>query len=364
MFKKVVIVGVGLIGGSLGLSLIGRSLASTVVGVGRNPANLRLAVECGAIHEAAENLADAVAGADLVVLAAHVEAVAGLLKEMLPSLSEGTVVTDVSSTKIKIVRFASELMPPGVFFVGGHPMTGSEQQGVKGADPYLFENAYYILTPLPNTPRFAYDRVKAMAEGVGARVIEMAPEEHDRAVAALSHLPHLTAVALVRSLSSLSDGEKFLPLAAGGFRDSTRIAQSNPLMWRDIFLSNSDMLLNMCRVFRQQLELLENAVAAGDAPRILDLLEEAREIRRQVPAKTKGYLPVLYQILISVPDRPGVIADLAAQLGRAGINIADIEILRVREGVGGSVRVAFATEAEQNSAVEELRRKGMQVVKG
>jgi prephenate dehydrogenase len=203
-----------------------------------------------------------------------------------------------------------------------------------------------------------------MAEGVGARVIEMTPEEHDRAVAALSHLPHLTAVALVRSLASLSDGEKFLPLAAGGFRDSTRIAQSNPLMWRDIFLSNSDMLLNVCRVFRQQLELLENAVTAGDGQRILDLLEEARQVRRQVPAKTKGYLPVLYQILISVPDRPGVIGDLAVQLGNAGINIADIEILRVREGVGGSVRIAFATEKEQNSAVEELRRKGMQVVKG
>ncbi|KUK52512.1 MAG: Prephenate dehydrogenase [Desulfotomaculum sp. 46_296] len=124
------------------------------------------------------------------------------------------------------------------------------------------------------------------------------------------------------------------------------------------------MLLNMCRVFRQQLELLENAVAAGDGPRILDLLEKAREIRRQVPAKTKGYLPVLYQILISVPDRPGVIGDLFVQLGNAGINIADIEILRVREGVGGSVRIAFTTEDEQDLAVEELRKKGMQVVKG
>ena len=359
-----VIVGVGLIGGSLGLSLIGRSLASTVVGVGRNPENLRLAVECGAIHEAAENLAAAVAGADLVVLAAHVGAVNGLLKEMLPSLTEGTVVTDVSSVKVKIVRFAAELMPPGVFFVGGHPMAGSEQQGVKGADPYLFENAYYILTPLPNTPRFACDRVKNMAEGVGARVVEMAPEEHDRAVAAVSHLPHLTAVALVRTLVSLSDGEKFLPLAAGGFRDSTRIAQSNPLMWRDIFLSNSDMLLDMCGSFRRQLELLENAVAAGDGQRILDLLEEAREVRRHAPAKTKGYLPALYPIMVSVPDRPGAIADLAAQLGAAGINIADIEILRVREGVGGSVRVAFAAEDEQNLAVEELRKRGMQVVKG
>jgi prephenate dehydrogenase len=363
MFKKIVIIGVGLIGGSLGMALVNRSLAATVVGFGRSQDNLRLALECGAVHQITTDLAQAVVNADLVILATHIKASRELLREILPWLSPQTVVTDVGSAKIEIINFAGQLMPPDIFFVGGHPMAGSERQGIKGADPYLFENAFYILTPLPNTPPWVLGKVRAMVEGIGARVIEMIPEEHDRAVAALSHLPHMVAVALVNSLASMPEGEKFLPLAAGGFRDTTRIAMSNPQMWRDIFLSNSDLLLAMARVFRQQLDLLESAVACGDEQGILDFLTAAKEVRLHLPAKTKGYLPLLFEILITVPDLPGSIADVAGRLGREGINIADIEILRVREGEGGSIRLAFAAEKEQEAAVKALRSADVQVVK-
>lgn len=363
MLNKVVIFGVGLIGGSLGLSLINRSMANTVTGVGRNEENLRLALECGAVHNISTNPANAVIDADMVILATHVKAAQESLQHILPWLSSGTVVTDVGSAKVEIVQLASKIMPQNIFFVGGHPMAGSERQGVTGADPYLFENAFYILTPFPDTPGWVMDKVRYMAEGIGSRVIEMTPEEHDFAVAALSHLPHMAATALVNTLASIPGKERFLPLAAGGFRDTTRIAFSNPMMWRDIFLSNSELLFNVLNIFRQQLNILEKAIADRDEQGILDFLQAAREVRQQVPAKSKGYLPVLFEILITVPDHPGSIAEATGKLGNEGINISDIEILRVREGEGGSIRMAFASEKEQEAAVKILRQAGIQVVK-
>jgi prephenate dehydrogenase len=363
VFNKLVIIGVGLIGGSLGMALCNRRIAETVVGVGRDKEKLNAALKCGAIHQASLNPLQAVAEAEIVVLSAHLSANQELLRDISPHLTPGTVVTDVGSVKGEIVRTAQELMPEGVFFVGGHPMAGSEQQGIAGADPYLFENAYYILTPTPDLPVWALEKVKAMARGVGARVIELSPMEHDLAVAALSHLPHVIAYSLVNSLTLLPGGDKFLPLAAGGFRDTTRIALSNPGMWRDILMANQEMLTNVLGLFKQELQLLESAVLSNHKEDIDLFLQRAKEIRASIPAKTKGYLPVLFEILVTIPDHPGSIANVAGILAREGINIADIEILRVREGEGGSVRLGFAAEDEQDNAIFTLRAAGIQVVK-
>lgn len=363
LFQKVVIIGVGLIGGSLGMALCSRQLAKEVVGVGRNEDNLQAALQCGAVHRTAGDPRQAAAEAEIVVLAAHLRANRELLKEIAPYLAPGTVVTDVGSVKGDIVRFAGGVMREGTVFVGGHPMAGSERQGLTGADPYLFENAFYILTPLPDQPAWAVDKVRAMVRGIGAQVIELAPEEHDLAVAALSHLPHLVAYALVNSLAFLPAGERFLPLAAGGFRDTTRIALSSPAMWRDIFLANREMVLFMLDAYKRELALLEETVRNASGDELETRLQSAKEVRESIPAKTKGYLPVLFEILVAIPDRPGAIAGVAKILARKGINIADIEIMRIREGEGGSVRLGFATGEEQEAAVLALRAAGIQVVK-
>jgi len=363
VFKKIVIIGVGLIGGSLGMALCNRRVAETVVGVGRNKESLNAALQCGAIHQASLNPLQAVTEAEIVVLAAHLSANQGLLIDISPYLTPGTVVTDVGSVKGKIIRTAQELMPRGTFFVGGHPMAGSERQGIAGADPYLFENAYYILTPTPDLPVWALEKTRVMARGIGARVIELTPEEHDLAVAALSHLPHVVAYSLVNSLTLLPGGDKFLPLAAGGLRDTTRIALSNPRMWRDILLANQEMLTYVLGLFKQELRLLENTILSNQEEDIDLLLQRAKKVRASIPAKTKGYLPVLFEILVTIPDHPGSIANVTGLLAQEGINIADIEILRVREGEGGSVRLGFATEGEQDNAIITLRAAGVQVVK-
>jgi prephenate dehydrogenase len=271
------------------------------------------------------------------------------------------VITDVGSTKGGVVLEAERTVVAVLCFVGGHPMAGSELVGVRGADPYLFENAYYILTPTTRTSPQALAKVRRLAEGVGARVIEMEPERHDLSVAAVSHLPHLLAATLVNTVARLPGSEDMLPLVAGGFRDMTRIASSSAIMWRDIFATNKEQVIKVIHSFRSELDSFEDLVAAGDSVTIQEFLEQAKTVRSTIPSRTKGYLPRLFEIVLTVPDQPGAIANFTNNLAEAGINICDLEILRVREGEGGTIRVAFAVNEEREAALRVLREKGYTV---
>ncbi|MDD3652787.1 MAG: prephenate dehydrogenase [Desulfotomaculaceae bacterium] len=361
IFNRVAIIGVGLIGGSLGMALRARGLASEVVGSGSRVENLRLGIELGAIHRFTSSIGEGVAGADLVIIATPVSVTVTVLQDIIPYLSPGAVVTDVGSTKSDIVRAAEKLMPPEITFIGGHPMAGTERAGVREADRYLFENAFYIITPHANTPPQAIEVVKKLASGVGAKIIEMEPESHDLAVAAVSHLPYFIAVSLVNTVAHMPGSNEILPLAASGFRDTTRIAASSPGMWRGIFQSNREQLLAIIRRFRSEISLFESSIAEDDGENVEVKLENARRVRSGLPSKASRYLTSLYEIVVTVPDRPGVIAALAAPLADAGVNIYDIEILRVREGDGGTIRVGFSSEEEQNRAVLALQELGYQV---
>jgi len=343
------------------MALCARGLAGEVIGSGSSSENLRLACEVGAIHRFTDSIVEGVAGAELVIIGTPVSMTIPVLKEIIPYLSPAAVVTDVGSTKAGIVRNAAKILPPGISFVGGHPMAGTERAGVREADPYLFENAFYIITPNHETLPAAVSKVSKLAAGVGAKVIEMEPEQHDQAVAAVSHLPYIIASSLVNTVARMPGGESILPLAAGGFRDTTRIAASNPVMWRDILQANREQVLDMVRRFREELNLYENAIAAGEGADIQMKLESARDVRSALPAKAGRYLSIVYEVVVTVPDRPGAIAALAAPLADAGINISEIEIMRVREGEGGTIRVGFATEEDQGNALRVLKDEGYSV---
>lgn len=270
--ERAAVVGVGLIGGSLALAARAAGLVGEVIGIGRSEANLAVARARGIVDRTVADPA-ALGPVDLVVLAVPLQSTAATAAALAPHLRPGTVVTDVGSVKAPIVAALEAALPAGCPFVGGHPIAGSERAGAAAADAALFQGAPCVLTPTPRTDPAALATVRALWEGVGAHVVEMAPAAHDEALAWVSHLPHALAYALVGALAAVDPG--YSALAGGSWRDVTRIAASPAALWRDIFLANADALLAATDAFAAELARLRAAVAARDEAALLTLLERA-----------------------------------------------------------------------------------------
>jgi prephenate dehydrogenase len=276
--KRLSILGVGLLGGSLGLAVRRLLKDCEIVGYGHRAATLEVAVAIGAIQQARRSAAEAVRGADLVVLCTPVGLFQEMLREIAPALSPGAIVTDVGSTKRSVVAAAEKALPAGIAFVGSHPMAGSEKRGVEFATANLFQDAVCITTPTEQTDRQGLERVEDFWRLLGMHLIRLSPEEHDRRLASVSHLPHAVAAALMTVQDNAS-----LPLAGKGFRDSTRIAAGDAGLWRDIFIDNRDHLRASLRTLRGQLERLESLLEAGDADAVKIWLDSAAARRRALP---------------------------------------------------------------------------------
>lgn len=287
MFNRVAIIGLGLIGGSIGLALRKAKAAQQVVGydVGKGVSNQ--ARKVGAIDQPFSTLADAVRGAELVVLATPVGAMRVLLQELAPSLTPGAVVTDVASTKVQVISWAEEYLPTTVSFVGGHPMTGKELSGVAAADALLFQGRIYCLTPTARTQPAAINKVSTLIEALGARVRFLEPVEHDGQVASVSHLPFVASIALMNVVAESPAWGDAALLAANGFRDMTRLAAGNPEMYRDICLSNSEALTYWLNEYISTLITLRNRIAAHDKS-LNETFNKAKQLRLQWQAATSN----------------------------------------------------------------------------
>lgn len=355
-FGTICIVGVGLVGGSLGLAIRNCGTAGTVVGCDIDLKALSAARKTGAIDYGTSDIVEAVKEADIVVLSTPVETFGQLAEQMLPSLKPGAIVTDTGSTKGEIVRKLQLLISGNNEFVGGHPMTGSEKGGIRAADQYLFENAVYVLTPTEANTDSAIATITALGEAVGSNVVIMDPEEHDSIVAAVSHVPHITASSLVGTLMEISREYPAAPLlAAGGFRDTTRIAAGDPDLWLQICFSNREKVVSMLDVLCSKLMAARQYIKEGNRQELRAFLAEAREQRLKIPSRLRGILPGLFELVVTVPDRPGVIGFISVLLGKNNVNIIDIEILRVREGDGGTIRLGFQSEKERDRAEAVLK---------
>jgi prephenate dehydrogenase len=328
--------------------------AGRIVGVSRSE-TIETALEMGVIDEGwgYDEMAQALAGADLVFICTPIQRIIEQIEQVAELVPDGAIVTDVGSTKRRIVARAAECFRAGTYFVGGHPMAGSEKAGVTAADPFLFQNAIYILVPDVKVPRDRYDALIALLRSVGARVLELAAEEHDEAVASISHLPQIMATTLVEMVGKLNeDDDHFLPLAAGGFRDMTRIA-SSPFapVWQDIYATNADQVRAM---IDRYMAVLQDARERLEDGSLVEDFSYANRVRGSIPRDAKGFIHVLYEILVVAEDKPGVIAEIATALEGEGININDIEVMKVREGEGGTLRLGFDSDEAAGRALVVL----------
>jgi cyclohexadieny/prephenate dehydrogenase len=284
LFDRVALIGIGLIGSSLARALRRDSPGTSIVACARRAETLAAVRRLELTDETTDDPADAAAGADLVVIATPLSAYAEIGRRIAPVLQPGTILTDVGSVKEAVIRDLQPHLPPGVHFVPGHPVAGTEYSGPEAGFAELFQGRWCILTPLPETAPEAVAAVAQMWESAGMRVVTMSPDHHDKVLAVTSHLPHLIAYTIVGTATDLEDSLKseVIEFSASGFRDFTRIAASDPVMWRDIFLNNREAVLEILQRFNEDLTALQRAIRWGEGDKLQDLFTRTRAIRRSI----------------------------------------------------------------------------------
>jgi prephenate dehydrogenase len=341
---KVAVLGVGLIGGSIGLAAHEHVEGAQVVGFGRSPERLRRALELGAIDRAADSVAAAVEGAELCFACAPVGALEALVREALGAAGRDCVVSDVGSTKQQLLAAIDDPR-----FVGGHPIAGAETAGVEHARADLFQGAVWYLTPLPHSEGLLYERLHRFVIGLGARPVAVDPATHDRLVAVFSHLPHVLANVLAsQAARRLADQGEALRQVGPSFRDMTRVAGANTDMWADIYRANSDAIVEEIRAFRTELERVEALLEAGD---VVDWNERARADARSLLEAELGDQPV-HELRLIVPNRPGIVAQVALELGKAGVNIVDLALAPAADMRSGAMTLWIAGDGQAARASE------------
>jgi prephenate dehydrogenase len=353
---KIAVLGVGLIGGSMGLAARER-LGAGVAGFDPDQRLLERAAELGAIDSVHGSVAEAVDGAELVFCAAPVTALPGLGAEALDAAAEDCAVTDVGSVKRDVI---AALGSEGRF-IGGHPLAGAETSGVENARADLFEGTRWYLTPTANTVGLLYDRLQRAIADLGARPQAIEAETHDRLMATVSHLPHILANVLVsQAATALSEEAEHLPEVGPSFRDATRVAGANPAIWGDIFAGNREAVAAEIDATVARLQEAADLLRSGDRQAVSSWHEHAGKRRREL-IETEIAGGPLYELRVRVPNRPGIVAEVALELGRAGVNIEDMALYPAADMTSGAISLYVAGDDEAERAEQLLRDLGHDV---
>ncbi|WP_349409026.1 prephenate dehydrogenase [Pseudalkalibacillus sp. SCS-8] len=351
MKRRVLVIGVGLIGGSLALA-IKKEHEDIIIGYDLNREECELAEKLNVIDETTTDLQASAEEADLIIFATPVEQTLQLMDQMSGyQFKQDVILTDVGSTKAVIMRHAQAFHQKGIVFIGGHPMAGSHKTGVASAKGHLFENAFYILTLLPGTPAEKIDQLKEWLKGTKGNFQVMDPEEHDHVTGVVSHFPHVMAASLVRQVQNQSETHGMVNrLAAGGFRDITRIASSSPTMWRDIITHNRENILTLLDEWMIEMKEVRRMVEDGKRDVLHDYFSSAKKYRDTFPANKKGAIQSFHDLYVDVIDHVGVISQVTGLLADANISITNVGIIEAREDVYGVLRLSFRTEADRKRA--------------
>lgn len=347
MTTHILIIGLGLIGGSLAKALQ-RNEDVHVAGYDADPSTARKAFKMGIIHSSPPSLEQAASEADVIVFATPVGATIKLMEQSKYwSLKDDVILTDTGSTKLQIMEAAKGL---NHLFIGGHPMAGSHKSGVEAAKEVLFENAFYILTPNGNTDEKRLQFLKDLLRATKAKVEVLPAEEHDHMTAVVSHFPHLIAASLVHQLDQEDKFPFARQLAAGGFRDTTRIASANPEMWRDITTQNNAMIVQQLGNWMEQMNHLKEMLIKNDPAPIEQFFAHAKTVRDELPIAGRGAMFSVFDLYIDIPDVPGSISELTGYLAEEEISIVNIRILETREDVFGILVISFQTAEDRDRA--------------
>lgn len=366
-FQRVAVVGCGLIGGSFALASRRLEEVERVVVTDRDPGVRDAARTRQTADEVVTGIDRAVRDADLVLLAVPVAAIPEVARSVIGSVPQDVVVTDVGSVKSQVVREIEDYLDeygksrgsgPAVHFLGGHPMCGSEEAGLAGADPALFQGATWVLTPTPTSDAEVFNALAAHIRALGARVLAIDPATHDRIVAVASHLPQILASTLADEAGSAAraSGDGVLAVTAGGFRDLTRIAASDPDLWAGILAHNRAAVSDALESFRHRLADFHRAVREGDWSTVRHRLAEGRAARRRLPTGERA--TELVDVVVPIPDRPGMLAEVTTVLGTAGINIEDVGIRPAGEDARGALVLAVAGRSTAVRARDLLAQRG------
>jgi len=352
MRGNVFIVGLGLIGGSLALNIKKQHPDAIIYGYDVNEAEIEKAIILKIIDEKVASFQSGSELADLIILATPVLETQKLMEQLVNiSLRENVLITDTGSTKKTIVEKATILNDKGIQFIGGHPMAGSHKSGVTAAKEQLFENAFYIFTLSSTQGSEQVNTLKEWFKGTKARFIELTAEDHDEMTGILSHLPHVIASSLVEQAKDAQENFPLLSrLAAGGFRDITRIASSDPTMWASISLLNKDVLVRLLKQWMVKMNHITELIQEENFERLYSFFQEAKIFRDELPVHSTGVIHSFYDLFIDIPDYPGIISEITGYLAEEKISITNIRILETREDIYGVLRISFQNERDRSLA--------------
>ncbi|MFH1196847.1 MAG: prephenate dehydrogenase/arogenate dehydrogenase family protein [bacterium] len=355
--RKIAIIGLGLIGGSIAKSL--KSTASRTIISAFDKEKVLKQAKSDFVIDMALTSVDEVISSDLIFICLPVDLTLYTLEKLAPQLKPNQIISDVCGVKGILQQKWSSLQSKGIF-IGGHPMTGKEKGLYENSDPLLFENSVYIISDTPKDFPGKEHFLKII-ESFGARITFLNPFVHDKLVSNVSHLPQLLSVSLVNTAGKNEDGINFMDFAAGGFKDMTRIASSNFNIWEPVLKENKTEILSTLEAFAEEMNQIKKLIVNDNYNDIYLKFENARKKRDEIPANTKGFLSQLHDIYIFVRDEPGVISKISTALYKRGINIKDIELLKIREGTGGTFRLSFDSEKDAKSAELIMRGLGFDI---